>query len=108
MRRLGVAEIRSLENINDIADQFFLFTTILLQVNTTKMVSFMADIPDHVDKPFAPVIIMEQRGVKAAAIEVNGVTPDAINRLTGGEIVMCILDARVQTFHVGVNQVKKP
>ena len=49
-------------------------------------------IPQHVDEIFAAIVIMEQRRIEAAAVEMDGIGPFAVDRRAGHEIVVEIAE----------------
>src|ERR1041385_4566651 len=70
-------------------------------------------IPKHVQEIFATIIVVEQRWIKAAAVEVNGGGPIAVNSRAGDEIIVEIAHRRAarsrntgatEALHVGVDE----
>ena len=71
MRRLGEANGRALEDVLALADQLALRGRILLQHDAGEAVAARTMIPELVHQVLAPVIVMEQRGIEAAAVQVQ-------------------------------------
>src|SRR5690242_21103254 len=46
-----------------------------------------AVVPQHVDEPFAAVVIMEQRRIKAAAVDIDRIRPFPIDGLGRHQII---------------------
>src|SRR5262245_59243564 len=65
----------------------------------------------------AAIIVVKERWIEAAAVEVNGIGPVAVNARTGDQIIMevahrrsaCAGDASAaESLHVRVNQPEQP
>ena len=70
-------------------------------------------IPEHVHEIFAAVVVVKQRRIEAAAVEINGIGPFAVDARAGDEIIVEVAQRRAAraadrraavAFHVGVNQ----
>ena len=61
-------------------------------------------IPDHVEEPFATVIVVEQRRVETARIDVDRIRPWSLDRRRGDNVVVRVLEIAVEPFHVRVDK----
>ena len=70
-------------------------------------------VPEHVDEVFAAVVVVKQRRIEAAAVEIDRVGPLAVDARAGDEVIVEVAQRtrrsrRLRTaavaFHVGVNQ----
>ncbi len=113
MRRLGEAERRAGEDVGPLADQPLLFGRIFLQHDACEAIAFGAVVPELVDHIFPPVLVMEQRGIEPARIEMDGIGPVSVDRVAGHEIIVEIAQARPRcpadggaaiALHIGVGQ----
>ena len=68
----------------------------------------VAMVPDHVEDPFAAVVVVEQRGVEAARIHVGSLRPWAFDRRRGNDVVVRILEVSVEPLDVGVDEPELP
>ena len=100
-------ELRSPENVADRPHEALLDRIILLQRDSAELVSALAVIPDHVDQPLAAVVIMEQRRVEAAAVQVNRLGPRTFDARRGHEIVVGVLERADVAFHVGEHEIEQ-
>ncbi|MNC18899.1 hypothetical protein D3C75_668200 [compost metagenome] len=72
MRRLGLLQRCTVEQLDRLADQLLLRVVILLHHNTAGFVAFKdAVVPQCVQQPLAAVLIMEQGRIKAAAVQID-------------------------------------
>src|SRR6266700_340808 len=113
MRRFGEAERCAWENIFSFAYELALFDRVFLQHDTGEAIVSRPMIPKHVQEILAAIVVVKQRWIEAAAVEVNGIRPIAINARAGDEIVVKITHRRAtrsrdaataEALHVGVNE----
>ena len=97
MRRLGEAERRALEDQAAVADQLALAGGVFLQHDAGETVVPGPMVPEHVDEIFAAVVVVEQRGIEAAAVEVNRVRPLAVDARAGDQVVVEIAQRRARS-----------
>ena len=71
MRRLRETDGCALENVLTFADQLALRVRVLLQHDAGKAVATRAMVPELVHQVLATVIVMKQRRIEAAAVEVQ-------------------------------------
>ena len=64
----------------------------------------VAMVPHHVDEPLASVVVVKERGVEAARIDVDRVRPRALDRRRGHDVVVRVLEVAVQPLDVGIDQ----
>ncbi len=60
--------------------------------------------PLLVDEPLAAVVVVEERGVEAGGVEVDGIGPGAGDFRCGYKVVVGVLEVAVVALHVGVDQ----
>ena len=65
-------------------------------------------VPDHVDEPLTPVVIVEQRRIKTAAVHVGSRGPLAVDGGTGHKVIVRVFVVAIQPLDVRVNQPKLP
>ena len=61
-------------------------------------------IPGLLHQVLAAVVVMEQAGVEAHAVDANRTGPRAVDVLGGGQVVGAVLERAVDDLHVGVDQ----
>ena len=65
-------------------------------------------VPNHIDEPLAAVVVVKQRRVKSARIDVSALGPRAFNRRRGDDVVVRVLEVSVEPFDVGVDEPEFP
>jgi hypothetical protein len=117
MRRLGEADWRTREDHLPFANQPLGRRRILLQHDPRKPVLSRPVIPEHVHHVLPTIVVMKQRGVKPAAVQVNRVGPVAVDALARHQVVVEIAQRRAGrarrrrsavALHVRVDQMKQP
>src|SRR5690348_10461302 len=88
MRSFGEPKRSALEYQVNRPNQSALGSRVLLQNDPGKPVLSGAMIPAHIDHIFPAIVVMEQRRIKAAAVEVNGIRPLAVDARSCDEIVV--------------------
>src|SRR5687767_3496458 len=88
MRRFRKAQRGAFENIHALANELPLLRRILLQNNSGEAVGPRPMIPKHVHEILATVVVMKERWVEAAAVEINGIRPVAIDARAGDQVVV--------------------
>ena len=63
-----------------------------------------AVVPDHVDEPLAPVVVVKQRRIEAARVDIDRVRPRPLDRRRGDDVIVCVLEVAVEAFDVGVDE----
>ena len=116
---VALVEVRSLdqpvraagEDIGDRADEPARARVVFLQqdsgegrVPPVPRRSVRAVVPDHVDEPFAAVVVVEEGRVEAARIHIGRVGPRALDRRRGDDVIVSVLEVAVEAFHVGVDE----
>ena len=90
---------------------------ILLQHDSRKPVLGRPVIPEHVHQVLPTVVVVKQRGVKAAAVQINRVGPVAVDARARHQVVVEIAQRRAWrarrrraavALHVRVNQIEQP
>src|SRR5262245_20888019 len=94
MRRFGEAQRSAFENVFSFADELALFDRVFLQDDSGKTVVPWAMVPKHVQEILAAVIVMKERGIKPAAVEINGIGPTAVDAWTGDEVIVEVAHRR--------------
>ena len=79
MRRFGEAQRRAFENDLPFADELAFLHRVFLQDDSGEAIVSGPMIPKHVDEIFAAVVIVKERRIEAAAVEINGIGPFAVN-----------------------------
>jgi hypothetical protein len=111
--RLGEAERGAGENVFAAADEFAFGDGVFLEHDAGETVLAGAVIPELVEEIFFPVVVVEERRVEAAAVEINRIAPLAVDGGAGDEVVVEIAergaaraaDGRAAVaFHVGVDE----
>src|SRR6185312_7507006 len=88
MWRFGEAERRAGKNIFTLANQPALFHGVFLQNNSGKAIVSGAMVPKHVDEIFAAIVVVKERRIEAAAVEINWIRPFAIDGFVRDEIIV--------------------
>jgi hypothetical protein len=63
-----------------------------------------AMVPDHVEEPFAAVLIVKQRGIETGRIDIDRIGPGACDVGSGDDVVVRVLEVAVEPFDVGIDQ----
>ena len=63
-----------------------------------------AVVPDHVQEPFASIIVMKERGVEAARIDVNPIRPWSLDRRRRRDVIVGVLEAPLEPLDVGIDK----
>src|SRR5262252_5498262 len=63
---------------------------IFLQDNARKSIVAGPVVPKHIQQVFPPIIVMKERRIEAAAVQIDWIGPLAIDRRTGDEVIMKI------------------
>ena len=66
-----------------------------------------AVIPEHVHEPLPAVIVVEEGGIEARAVEKNRIRPWPLDGRRGGEPVAAVLRRPYPRLHVGIHEVEK-
>ena len=88
MRRLRQTEGCALEDVVPRADQFPLRRRIFLQHDAGEAVLPGAVVPQHVEQVLPPVVIMKERRIEPAAVQMDRSDQSPSTRLAGDEIVV--------------------
>ena len=116
MRRFRQAERSALEDVVPCADESPLRWRVLLQHDASKAVLSGTVVPEHVQQVLAPVVVVKERWIEPAAVQINRIRPVAIDTLARDEIVMEVAQRGARracgrrpavALHVGVNQMKE-
>jgi hypothetical protein len=73
MGSFGEATLRALEDHSPLADQRVGATIQLLSDNACEARLVRTMVPEHVEQPAAAVVVMEQRRIESAAVEIDRV-----------------------------------
>ena len=65
-------------------------------------------VPAHVDEPFAPVVIVEKRGVETRRRDIGRIGPVAVDGVAGDDVIVRVLEGAVQPFDIRVDQPEFP
>ena len=113
MRSLGEPVLAAGEDVVDRADEPAGPGVIFLQQNSGegRILSvagrpILAVVPDHVDEPFAAVVVVEEGGVEAARIHIGRVGPGTLDRRRGDDVIVSVLEGAAEALDVGVDQPK--
>ncbi len=63
-----------------------------------------AMVPDHVDEPLASVVVVKQRRIEAARVDIDRIGPFGLDRGRRDDVVMGVLEVAVEAFDVGVDE----
>ena len=80
MGALDQLEVGALKDVLARADELVGFGIEFLQRDAGEQQRPHAMVPQHVDEPFAAVVVVEQRGVEARGIDVDRVGPRPFDR----------------------------
>ena len=115
MRALDKAVVAAGENILHRPDQLAGLGVIFLQQDAGERRVFRIAagavrdmVPKHVQEPFAAVIVMEQRRVEAARIDIDRIGPRALDRRRRDDVVVAVLEVAVEALDVGIDQPELP
>ena len=61
-------------------------------------------VPEHVEEPFAAVIVVEQRRIEARRVDIDRVRPWTFDGRRGDDVVVHVLEVAVEPLDVGVDQ----
>src|SRR5215470_13450923 len=75
MWRLREAQRSALENIRAFANELAFLYRVFLEHNSSKAIVSGSMVPKHVEEILAPIVVVKQRRIEAAAIEVNRIGP---------------------------------
>src|SRR5215831_18239109 len=73
-------------------------------------------VPEHVEQIFSAIVVMKQRGIEAAAVQINRIRPLTIYVCTGNQVVMKIAKRRASrtsyrraaiTFYICIDQIEE-
>ena len=114
MRRLHQSQIAAGEDVLDLTCEAFLRMVVFLQKDPAKQlfgrcvgVALGGEVvPDHVDEPFAPFVIVKERRIKAGGVHVDRIAPRSVDAVGCDQIVVRVLEAAVEPFDVCVDQPK--
>ena len=79
VRRFGESERRAGEDDAPLADQPLLRGRVLLQDDAGEAVLAGTVIPQHVEQVLPPVVVVEERRIEAAAVEIDRIGPVAVD-----------------------------
>src|ERR1043166_6399685 len=113
MRRFGKSKRRAFENDLALTNELEFLDGEFLQDDPSEAIISRPMVPQHIQKIFAAVVVMKERGIKAAAIEINWIGPGAINARAGDKVVVKVTQRRTAraahrraaiTLYVGLNE----
>ena len=111
VRCFGETRLGTFKNPGDLADEPALIGVILLQENalkeTARIHAVPALVPIHIHQPFAPVIVMKERRIKATGIQIYRVTPRPFDRGSRDQIIMSVLIVPIIAPNVRIDQPKE-
>ena len=116
MRRFGQPERRAAKDGAPFADERAPLDRILLQHDAAEPVLPGTMIPEHVEQVLASILVVKERRIEAAAVQVHRVGPVAVDRRRRDEIVVKVPQRGARrarrcraavALHVGVNQMKQ-
>ncbi len=61
-------------------------------------------VPDHVEEPLATIVVVKQRRVEAARVDVDRVRPRRLDCWRGNDVIVRVLEVTVETFDVGIDE----
>ena len=115
MRAFDQAMRAAGEDVLHRADQLARLRVLFLQQDAGKgrMLRVAADavrkvVPQHVEEPLAAVIVVEERGIEAARIDIDRIGPRPFDRRRGDDVVVRVLEVAVEALDVGVDQPEQP
>ncbi len=117
MRPFGEPERRTGEDETSFPDEPLFRGREFLHDNPRKAILSGTMIPQHVEQVLPAVVVVEQRRIEAAAVEVNGIGPVAVDVCARHQIVVEIAerctgraaDRRpAVALHVGVDEIEAP
>ena len=116
MRRLRQAERSPFEDVVPGADQLPLRCRIFLQHDAGEAVLPGTMVPQHVEQVLPPVLVVKERGIEAAAVQIYRVGPVAVDAPARHQIVVEVAQRRARgagcrgpavALDVGVDQMKE-
>ncbi|MNV45150.1 hypothetical protein D3C71_1369370 [compost metagenome] len=90
-RAFGYSNGSTLGDRSDRSDELALLGAELLHHDAGEAVLVFAEIPLHIEQPFASVRIMEQKMIEPAGVQINRIGPRALNGRRRHHIVVKIL-----------------
>lgn len=94
VRPLGEAERRSLEDHAALPEQAAAVEIHFLRDDAGEAAPARPMIPQHVERPAASVVVVKQRRIEAAAVEVDGIGPVAIDPLAPDPVIVEVAQRR--------------
>ncbi|MNI68835.1 hypothetical protein D3C73_1245500 [compost metagenome] len=79
---------------------------VFLQHDAREIIVVLAEIPAHIEQPFAPVFIMEEERVEAAAVQADRAAPRPLKIRRRNQVIMQILVYAFAGFYVCKQQVE--
>ena len=116
MRRFGEAERRALEDVVPLADEPPLRWRVFLQHDAGEAVLSGTVVPQHVQQVLAAVVVVKERWIEPAAVQVDRIRPIAVDARARDEIVVEVAQRGARracgrrpavALHVGVDQMKE-
>ena len=93
------------EDVINLSDKPALPVRIFLQDNSTEEFSFPV-IYKQIGNPGASVLVMEQRRIKPATVQIDGIRPFTVYLGCRHKIVVCIFPSAVEALDICVDQIK--
>ena len=115
VRPLGKAKRRTLEDQAAVAEHATRRQVDLLHDDPGETTPARPVVPQHVEQPASAVVVVEQRRVEPAAVEVDGIGPRPVDLLRRDPVIVEITQRRAPrpvdrglaiAFHVGVDEVE--
>src|SRR5690606_7123548 len=69
---------------------------------------FAAVVPEHVEEPLSPVVIVEEGWVEAGGIDIDGIGPWPFDGRRGDDVVVRVLEVAVVALDVRIDEPEQP
>ena len=92
------------KNVSDGTYEFTRIRIIFLKHNAGKPRMVFAEIPEHIDQPLAPIVIMKKRRVKATGVEIDRLRPWPENVRRSDEVVVHVFEVADSRPDDGVDE----
>ena len=104
MGALDQLEVGALIDVLDRPDELAGLGVEFLQRDAGEQQGPAAMVPQHVDEPFAAIVIVEQARVKARGIHVDRIAPGPLDAVGPDDVIMRVLERAVLALDVGIDQ----
>ena len=101
MRRFSEAEGRAVENVHPFTDELALLYRVFLQHDAGEAIVSRAMVPKHVQQVLPAIVVVKERWIEAAAVEINRIGPVAVDARAGHKVVVEVAHGRTARQRCG-------